>query len=195
MPRGRQTEGQAALSNAERQARHRARKQARRRFRRGTISIWTSSPPFSRLVDMAVTERCATTSRHSMTPRASRGKSWVLAMLAPKRGLRVAPVPPKLADLTRPPRGRPDNGRPGRRNRHFDRTKEQSHGSSPCGHDQPSLTVAHPMGGETEQASHTEIRTVPWDRVTLRTQLTLPPSDSRSTGEVSAVSAVSRVFV
>ncbi|MDE2392021.1 MAG: hypothetical protein KGL65_10480, partial [Rhodospirillales bacterium] len=31
-----------------------------------------------------------------------RGKSWVLAMLAPTRGLRVAPVPPKTADLTRP---------------------------------------------------------------------------------------------
>ena len=31
-----------------------------------------------------------------------RVKSWVLAMLAPKRGLRVAPVPPKTADLTRP---------------------------------------------------------------------------------------------
>ena len=31
-----------------------------------------------------------------------RAKSWVLAMLAPKWGLRVAPVPPKTADLTRP---------------------------------------------------------------------------------------------
>ena len=31
-----------------------------------------------------------------------RGKSWVLAMLAPKRGLRVAPVPPQAADLTQP---------------------------------------------------------------------------------------------
>ncbi len=31
-----------------------------------------------------------------------RDKSWGLAMLAPKRSLRVAPVPPKTADLTRP---------------------------------------------------------------------------------------------
>jgi hypothetical protein len=74
---------------------------------------------------MAVTERRATTSRHRVAPHANRGKSWVLAMLAPKRGLRVAPVPPKAADLTRPARGRRDNGRSGRRNRRFDRTKEQ----------------------------------------------------------------------
>src|SRR5487761_1898225 len=31
-----------------------------------------------------------------------RAKSWGLAMHAPKGGLRVAPVPPKTADLTRP---------------------------------------------------------------------------------------------
>ena len=43
---------------------------------------------------MAVIERRTSTSRHSLAPRASRGKSWVLAMLAPKRGLCVAPVPP-----------------------------------------------------------------------------------------------------
>src|ERR1700722_2356031 len=43
----------------------------------------------------------------------------------PKRGLRVAPVPPKSADWTPPTRDRPDNGRSGRRNRRFDRTKEQ----------------------------------------------------------------------
>ena len=35
----------------------------------------------------------------------SRGKSWVLAMLAAKRRLRVAPVPPQAADLPRPARG------------------------------------------------------------------------------------------
>jgi hypothetical protein len=29
---------------------------------------------------------------------------WVLAMLAPKRGLRVAPVPPRAANLTGPAR-------------------------------------------------------------------------------------------
>ena len=37
-----------------------------------------------------------------MAAAPGRGKSWVLAMLAPKWGLRVAPVPPKTADLTRP---------------------------------------------------------------------------------------------
>ena len=137
---------------------------------------------------MAVTERRATTSRHRVAPHANRGKSWVLAMLAPKRGLRVAPVPPKAADLTRPARGRRDNGRSGRRNRRFDRTKEQPRArrglavtiirrlqsitqwwatlhkrrtSWPCRHDHPSLTVDHPMVGETAQASHTEIRTLP----------------------------------
>ena len=76
---------------------------------------------------MAVTERGALTCWPSVAPRPGRGKSWVLAMLAPKRGLRVAPVPPKTADLTRPTRGRQDNRRSGRRNRRFDRTKEQSH--------------------------------------------------------------------
>jgi len=108
-----------------------------------------------------VTERCATTSARMVAPRASRGKSWVLAMLAPKRGLRVAPVPPKPADLTRPPRGRLDNGRSGQRNRRLDRTKEQSRVPSHCRLNHPSLTVVHPMVGETEQTSHTEIRTLP----------------------------------
>jgi hypothetical protein len=110
---------------------------------------------------MAVTERCATTSRQTVAPHANRGKSWVLAMLAPRRGLRVAPVPPKAADLTRPTCGCRDDGRSGRRNGRFDRTKEQPGASWPCRHDRPSLTVAHPMVGETDQASHTEIRTLP----------------------------------
>jgi len=39
-----------------------------------------------------------------MAPRPGRGKSLVLAMLAPNRGLRVAPVLPRAADLTRPVR-------------------------------------------------------------------------------------------
>src|SRR5580704_7931493 len=99
-----------------------------------------------------------------MAPRASRGKSWVLAMLAPKRELLVAPVPPKTADLTRLTRDRRDDGRSGRRNRRLDRTKEQPGVLSPCSRHHPSLTVAHPVVGETEQASHTEIRTLPADR-------------------------------
>jgi hypothetical protein len=69
------------------------------------------SPRFSRRRDTAVTERCATTYRRMMAPCPRRGKSWVLAMLAPKRGLRVAPVPPRAADLTRPACVRRDNGR------------------------------------------------------------------------------------
>jgi hypothetical protein len=67
---------------------------------------------------MAVTERRATTNGQSVAPRTGRGKSWVLAMLAPKRGLRVAPVPPKTADLTRPARGRRNDAKVG--------TKEQA---------------------------------------------------------------------
>jgi hypothetical protein len=123
---------------------------------------------FSRRGDTAVTERCAATFGRSVAPCPRRGKSWVLAMLAPQRGLRVAPVPPKTADLTRPARGRRDNGRSGRRNRRFDRTKEQPRTSWPCRHGYSSLTVRHPMVGETEHASHTEIRTLPPEEFHLR---------------------------
>ena len=50
---------------------------------------------------MAVTDRGATTSWPRMAPRTGGDKSWVLAMLAAKRRLRVAPVPPQaVADLT-----------------------------------------------------------------------------------------------
>ena len=67
--------------------------------------IWTRSPRCSRRLAMAVTDRGATTSWPSMAPRAGGDKSWVLAMLAAKRRLRVAPVPPQAAaDLTRPAR-------------------------------------------------------------------------------------------
>jgi hypothetical protein len=52
-------------------------------------------------------------------------KLWVLAMLAPKRGLCVAPVPPQAANLTGLVRDRRYDGRSGRRNRRCDRTKEQ----------------------------------------------------------------------
>ena len=95
-------------------------------------------------------------------PPASRGKSWVLAMLALQEGLRVAPVPPKAADLTRLPRGRRDIGRSGRRNRRFGQTKEQPR--APRGLAATivcRLQSSHPMVGETEHASHTEIRTLP----------------------------------
>jgi hypothetical protein len=72
-----------------------------------------------------VTELCASTScphggaacesRQIVGPRHAR----------PQQGLRVAPVPPKPADLTRLAHGRRGNGRSGRRNRRFGRTKEQ----------------------------------------------------------------------
>ena len=57
-------------------------------------------------------------------------KSWVLAMLAAKRRLRVAPVPPQAADLTPPATATIDKDRPGRRNRRSDRTKEHLLSSS-----------------------------------------------------------------
>src|ERR1039457_4864498 len=37
----------------------------------------------------------------------------------------------------------------------------QKSASWPCRHGHPQLTVVHPMVGETEQASHTEFRTLP----------------------------------
>ena len=67
--------------------------------------IWTRSPRCSRRLAMAVTDRGATTSWPSVAPREGGDKSWVLAMLAAKRRLRVAPVPPQAAaDLTPPAR-------------------------------------------------------------------------------------------
>ena len=54
---------------------------------------------------MAVTDWHATTLWPKPGTVLSRGKSRVLAMLAAKRRLRVAPVPPQAADLTRPARG------------------------------------------------------------------------------------------
>src|SRR5271168_1417647 len=62
-------------------------------------------PRSSHRAAMAVTDWRATTSWPSVAPRPGRDKSWVLAMLAAKRRLRVAPVPPQAADLTRPARG------------------------------------------------------------------------------------------
>lgn len=63
-------------------------------------------------------------------------KSWVLAMLAAKRRLRVAPVPPQAADLTPPATAAVNEGRPGRdeprsgSSRRSDRTKEHPVSSS-----------------------------------------------------------------
>jgi hypothetical protein len=54
------------------------------------------------------------------------------------------------------------NVRSGRRNRCLDRTRE--HGSA-CRIGHALDTVTCPTGGETENASHTEILTIPWRRV------------------------------
>ena len=120
------------------------------------------SPPFSRRLATAVTEHGATTAWPKHGAVLSAVKLWVLAMLAPKGGLRVAPVPPQAANLTELTRGRQANARSGRRNRRLDRTKE--HGLAriaTCCADHSIATVFCPMVGETPYASHTEIRTVP----------------------------------
>src|SRR6202521_6482103 len=76
-------------------------------------------------------------------------------MLAPKRGLRVAPVPPKTADLTRPVRGSRNNGRSGRRNRRFDRTKEQS---KPHGPSRPGIAIAARITDHSQLATQWWVR-------------------------------------
>ena len=71
-------------------------------------------------------------------------------MLAAKRGLRVAPVPPKTADLTRP--GRPAKGTSGRDEGTavlIEPRNNQRCASWPCRQGHPPLTVEHPMVGET----------------------------------------------
>ena len=119
-------------------------------------------PPPSHHAATAVTDRHATTRRPKHGAVLSRDKSWVLAMLAAKRRLRVAPVPPQAADLTRPARVAPGNARSGRRNSRCNRTKEQIRPSiQPCCHDHPSHTVVRPMGVRLNYASHTEIRILP----------------------------------
>ena len=70
----------------------------------------------------------ATTSRHTMAPRAGAG---IMAGRDEGTGALIEP----------------------RSNR--------QHPPWPCCHDDPSLTVVHPMVGETDPASHTEIRTLP----------------------------------
>ena len=89
---------------------------------------WTRSRRFSRRSDMAGTDRRATTFGRSMVIGRSRDKSWVLAMLAPKRGLRVAPVPPLRAGFDTAAPNHRNDARSERRNRCLDRTKEQAKG-------------------------------------------------------------------
>ena len=104
-------------------------------------------------------------------------KLWVLAMLAPRRGLRVAPVPPQAANVTTP--ARDADGMPGR---------DAGTGTliEPRNMGQPSIpvcqvghsldTVTCPIGGETENASHTEILTVPIRAMPLSINLQPGPS-------------------
>ena len=101
---------------------------------------------------MAVTDRGASTSWPSVAPRPDRGKSWVLAMLAPKRGLRVAPVPPQVAaDLTRSGCGA--GAMPGRdegTGASIEPRNNRKQALWGCRRDHPLLTVEDPMMGGTE---------------------------------------------
>ncbi len=83
-------------------------------------------------------------------------------MLAPKQGLPVAPVPPKTADLTRPARGAGTMaGRDEGTGALIEPRNNRAQASRSCRNHHLSLTICHPIVGETEQASHTEIRILP----------------------------------
>ena len=111
-----------------------------------------ASPRCGRRLAMAVTDCGATTFWPSVASRPGRVKSWVLAMLAPKWGLRVAPVPPQAAaDLTRP--GRNAGGMPGRdegTGALIEPRNNRTQALWACRHDHPLPTVEDPMVGETE---------------------------------------------
>ena len=111
---------------------------------------------------MAVTDWRVTTLWPKHGTALSRDKSWVLAMLAARPRLRVAPGPPQAADLTRPPRAaRTMPGRDEGTGASIEPRNNHEQAFWPCCHHHSSRTVRHPMVGETEQASHTEIRTLP----------------------------------
>src|SRR3954454_24192750 len=111
---------------------------------------------------MAVTDRRASTTGPSMAPRPGRGKSLVLAMLAPNRGLRVAPVLPRAADLTRPVRDAETMpGRDEGTGALIEPRNNNGQASWSCRHEQAPLTLPCLTVGETDPASHTEIRTLP----------------------------------
>ena len=98
----------------------------------------------------------------SLAPGPGGIKSWVLAMLAAKRRLRVAPVPPRCGEFDTTRARRPGMGRSGRRNRHFNRTKEHRLASQTGLARQtsdPIWSVA--QRGDTINAPHTEIRILP----------------------------------
>jgi hypothetical protein len=86
-------------------------------------------------------------------------------MLAPERGLRVAAVPPRAANLTG--LARDADGMAGRDEgtgaliepRNMDQREISEYRSLPNSH--PPDTITYPMVGETENASHTENLTLP----------------------------------
>src|ERR1700728_1937793 len=100
---------------------------------------------------MAVTDWRATTSWPSVAPRAGGDKSWVLAMLAAKRRLRVAPVLPQAAaDLTPPARvARTMPGRDEGTGASIEPRNNRKASVSACRQHHPSLTVTRPMVGAT----------------------------------------------
>src|SRR5688572_21228288 len=115
---------------------------------------------------MAVTDWHATTRWPKHGTVLSHDKSWVLAMLAAKRRLRASPAAMPGRDEGTGASIEPWN------------SHEQ--GLWPCCHAHASHTVVRPMVGETEHASHTEIRTSPPDldlvgRVAWRQQLHQSP--------------------
>ena len=126
------------------------------------ISIWTTSPRCGPHLVTAVTDHAATTSWIQCGGRAGPWQIVGPRHARPQMGAARGSGPAEDGGFDTARRGRQGDIRSGRRNRRLDRTKEQMRARIlPCRHDHPSLTVGHPMVGETEHASHTEIRTLP----------------------------------
>jgi hypothetical protein len=126
------------------------------------ISIWTASPQCGPHLVTAVTDHAATTSWIQCGGRAGPWQIVGPRHARPKMGAARGSGPAEDGGFDTARHGRQGDIRSGRRNRRLDRTKEQMRAHiPPCRHDHPSLTVGHPMVGETEPASHTEIRTLP----------------------------------
>jgi hypothetical protein len=113
---------------------------------------------------MAVTERGAWTSYQQRGGCARAvGKSWVLAMLAPSGGcawLRSRRRR-RIWHASRAP-ARTMAGRDEGTGALIEPRNNQKQAPWSCPHDRPPLTVDHPMAGETEHASHTKIRILPF---------------------------------
>ena len=176
MPRGREPAGQAARTNAERQARFRARRQTPQPQLTIQRRPAPARPSRTKRWNDALAERIAVQTecaawfdalpeslRDSATAEALQDRIDLdldaIAAIQPPRGYgRDGParhdVWPKRGAGTMPGR---DEGT----GVLIEPRNNQKRASWPCGQDQPSLTVGHPMVGETEHASHTEIRTLP----------------------------------